>query len=223
MRAARHPAATITAALACVAFVVTSCTSSSPTPGPSPTDKSGTSGSGVSAPATSNTPPANSSSTPSPSTSTYADPKIAAAVKAYRSFIEAYEFSQQHPPKAADAPYAHSGDFTKYSFDPIRAKIAGSILFLTQGHLAYHGTPPAPRPSVTGLAIAAKPYPTITIEDCPTAPANWKVVAISGQPPTSHRPSNAAPPYRITAQVIFYLKRWGVYKLTTNTARTCTP
>lgn len=206
----------------CVASIVTSCTSSSPRPGPSRSDQSGTSGSPRSTLATS-TLPANSSSTPSPSTSTYADPKVAAAVKAYRSFIEAYEFSQQHPPKAANAPYARSGDFTKYSFDPIRAKIAGSILFLTQGRLAYRGTPPAPRPSVTGLAIAAKPYPTITIEDCPTAPANWKVVAISGQPPTSHRPSKAAPPYRITAQVIFYLKRWGVYKLTTNTARTCTP
>jgi hypothetical protein len=143
-------------------------------------------------------------------------------VKAYESFVTAWQVSEQQPPAAPDKPYVAAGDFTKYAFDPARAEAVGDVLFLTEGHLKYVGTAPAVRVSVTNVNLAAKPYPTITVADCPTAPASWKVVATSGPPPTTKTPK-VQPPYEVTAQVIFYEKHWGVARMTADSSRTCSP
>jgi hypothetical protein len=136
--------------------------------------------------------------------------------------MTAYGVSEQHPPAAPNKPYVPGGNFPKYSFDPARADSVGDILFLTQGNLKYEGTAPTVRASVTGVDLAAAPYPTVTVTDCPTAPENWKVVATSGPPPTIKTPK-VAPPYKVTAQVISYENHWGVYKLKVDDSRTCSP
>jgi hypothetical protein len=143
-------------------------------------------------------------------------------VKAYESFVTAYQVSQHQPPSAPNKPYVANGNFPKYSFDPARADTVSSILFLTEGHLRYEGTPPAHRVSVTNANLGAAPYPTVTLTDCPTAPSSWRVVATSGPPPTTRKPK-VPPPYRVTAKVIFYEKHWGVSTLKVDDSRTCSP
>lgn len=108
-------------------------------------------------------------------------------------------------------------------FDPARGEYVGYVLNLTLAQLAYRGTPPTPRPSVTNVDLAAKPYPTVTLTDCPTAPGNWKVVATSGPPPTTKTAPKVPAPYKATVTVIFYEKRWGVSRMAVDSSRTCTP
>jgi hypothetical protein len=202
--------------------VIAGCSSSTPNPGPRASDSHGTST--TTSGSTSTSPPSSSSPPSTTGSSAPADPRVAAAVKAYENFVAAYEVSQQHPPTAPNKPYVAGGDFTKYSFDPARIEYVGYILGLTQLQLAYRGTRPSPRVSVTNVNLAAKPNPTVTLIDCPTAPANWKIVATSpGPPPTTKTAPKAQPPYRAAVTVIFYEKRWGVQKITTDTSRTCTP
>lgn len=215
-----HRVAFVSAAMA---VVVAGCSSNTPNPGPSGTDgsttpsTSGTSGSPTAPTTSSTTTPATSSS------SAPADPRVAAAVRAYDNFMATYAVSQQHPPATPDKPYVAGGDFPKYMFDPARSEYVGYVLNLTLAQLAYRGTPPMPRLSVTNADLAAKPYPTVTLTDCPTAPASWKVVATSGPPPTTKTSPKAPPPYKATVTVIFYEKRWGVSKMTVDTSKTCQP
>lgn len=210
---------------AVMAIVVVGCSSSSPNPGPSAPDSSqvttastpSTSGSSASPSASSSTTPATSSS------SVPADPRVAAAVKAYDNFMATYAVSERHPPAGPDKPYVAGGDFPRYMFDPARSEYVGYVLNLTLAQLAYQGTPPTPRLSVTNADLAARPYPTVTLTDCPTAPASWKVVATSGPPPTTKTSPTAPPPYKATVTVIYYEKHWGVSKMTVDTSKTCQP
>lgn len=129
-----------------------------------------------------------------------------------------------HPPKKVGDPLPRSGNFRPYSFDPIQGQTLSDILSLTELQVAYRGTPPLSRVSVTSVDLAGKPYPTVTLTDCPTL-ANWKIVATSpGPPPTvKSSPSGAPPPHLATAKVIFYEKRWGVSRISTDASRTCKP
>ncbi|HEY7008890.1 MAG TPA: hypothetical protein VH395_08120 [Jatrophihabitantaceae bacterium] len=129
-----------------------------------------------------------------------------------------------HPPRKLGDPLPKGGNYKAYSFDPARAEVADYVYFLTTSGLAMRGTPPAPRVSVTRVALAATPYPSIFLSDCPTAPANWRVVAVTpGPPPTVKSSASVPPPYKAQVQMIFYKKHWGVYKKTSDTARTCSP
>jgi hypothetical protein len=129
-----------------------------------------------------------------------------------------------NPPKQVGDPLPGGGNFRPYSFDPVQGQTLSDVLSLTQLQVAYRGTPPVSRVSVTSVDLAAKPYPTVTLTDCPT-PANWKIVATSpGPPPTvKSSPSGAPAPNLATAKVIFYEKRWGVSTISTDTSRTCKP
>lgn len=220
VRSGRHLAAIVLIA-AVVLGALTSCTStgsnggrSSPSAPTSPVDRH-------SSPLTS---PTSSGLSPSPSvSSSYADPKVAAAVAAYLAYARASQYAEQHPPKLGQV-LPKDGDFTRYAFDPARGNMLNEVTHLGEAGLAFRGTPPTPRISVVGIAPDAAPYPMITLSDCPTAPPNWRVVAVTaGPPPTVKSSAPAKPPYQSTAQVIFYEKRWGVYQVTLNQSRTCSP
>lgn len=213
----------VLAATAITAALLAGCSSSSPNPGPSASDSRATTTTSTSA---SSTPPSTGSQSTPPTSrsSTPADPRVAAAVKAYENFMAAYEVSEQHPPSSPAKPYVAGSDFTRYSFDPARIEYVSYIRGLMQLQVAYRGTPPVPRVFVTNVDLGAKPYPTVMLVDCPTAPDDWKVVATSpGPPATTKTAPKAPPPYKATVTVIFYEKRWGVYKIRTDTSRTCTP
>lgn len=210
---------------AAMAAALAGCSSNKPNPGPSAPDSHVSSPSTTSASGGPTSPKTSAATTPATSSSSApADPRVAAAVKAYDNFMAAYAVSEQHPPDSQGKPYVAGGDFTKYAFDPARIEYVSYILGLTQLQLAYRGTPPVPRVSVTNADLATKPYPTVTLVDCPTAPNNWKVVATSpGPPATTKTTPKAPPPYKATVTVIFYEKHWGVSKITTDTSRTCQP
>jgi hypothetical protein len=130
----------------------------------------------------------------------------------------------KHPPRKLGDPLPKGGNYMTYSFDPAQAKVADYVYFLTTSGLAMRGTPPMPRVSVTRVALGSAPYPSVDLSDCPTAPANWHVVATtSGPPPTVKSSSSAHPPYQTKVQMIFYKKHWGVYKKSSDTSRTCSP
>lgn len=220
-RMASRSKAIFAAALVCLTLLLASCTSTGPNPGPSRTNTSDPSSPSDSGPTT--TTPSSSSPTPSTSTSTYADPKVAAAVNSYEKFTAAANYAQAHPPKKIGDPLPSRGNYRPYAFDPALGEVENFIFGLTRDGLIYRGTSPQPRISVTKVDAGAAPYPTITLTDCPTAPADWNEYYRATGKPTSVKSGQVKPPYLVTVQVIFYKKHWGVYKLSPDARRTCTP
>lgn len=207
---------------AAMAAVITGCSSNTPNPGPSAPDSqvttpttTSTSGGSTSTTSPATTPPTSSSSAP-------ADPRVAAAVKAYDNFIKATYVSYAHPPLKPGDPFPKGGDFRPYSFDPAQAKVLSYVLSLTLDGIEYRGTPPTPRVAVVSSQLAAQPYPTVTLTDCPTAPASWNAYYRATGKPVTDKPGQVKPPHLTTVTVIFYQKHWGVKKLTANASRTCT-
>lgn len=198
------------------------CTSSgSPDPEPS------ASNSGVATPATpsttsvTTTSPSSSPTSPGGTTTTPADPRVAAALTAYRNFSQAATYALSHPPKKLGDPLPTNGNFRPYSFDPAQGQYLGFVLNLQMARATYVGSPPQPRVQVQQADLAAEPYPLVTLTDCPTPAPSWRVVATSGGSGTTRQTSKMPPPYLSVVQVIFYKRHWGVSKVTTNTSRTC--
>ncbi len=198
--------------------------SKSPNPDTTP-DSAATSREGSQASGPTSTLPSDTQSTsPSSSASTPADPRVAAALKAYVSFTKSVAYAYMHPPKKISDPLPARGNFRRFSFDPAQAQVLNDVFSLTQLQVAYRGRPAVARPTVANVDLTAKPYPTVTLTDCPV-PASWKVVATTpGPPPTiKSSPSGAPAPNLTTAKVIFYEKRWGISTVTTDTSKTCAP
>jgi hypothetical protein len=148
---------------------------------------------------------------------------VAAALTAYENFSRALYFAELHPPRHIGYPLPKRGNFEVYSFDPARTQFRNYVFSLTKASLAYRGTPPESRASVTRAALGAAPYPSVYLSDCPTAPSSWHLAARSGPPPTTKSSPSAPPPFQLSVQVIFYKKHWGVYKFSSDTTRTCSP
>lgn len=137
-------------------------------------------------------------------------------------FTAAANYAQAHPPKKIGNPLPSHGNYRPYAFDPALGEVENFIFGLTRDALIYRGTLPQPRISVTKVDTGAAPYPTITLTDCPTAPANWNEYYRTTGKPTTVKTGQVKPPYLVTVQVIFYKKHWGVYKLSPDARRTCT-
>lgn len=214
------------AAAAAVVALAGCGNSGSPNPGPSApnTQSADPSTSPASTSSPTSTPSSAPTTTPNESSSAPADPRVAAALKVYLAFSKTVAFTYMHPPKKIGNPLPSGGNFRPYSFDPAQGQVLNDVFSLTQLQVAYRGTPAISRPTVSNVDLTAKPYPTVTLTDCPV-PANWKIVATSpGPPPTVKSSAPGAPaPNLITAKVIFYEKHWGVSTMTTNISRTCTP
>ena len=157
--------------------------------------------------------------TTGPSSPSY-DPKVKPAVDAYQAFSSAAFVAEQRPP-GLGAPLPEGGDFTKYSFDPIKGDLLGYVTTLNRTHQAWRGTPPTPRISVLSTDLSATPYPTITLDDCPTPAPTWEQYDVSTGAVATTQPGAAPPPYLITAQVIYYENHWGVSKIAHDSSRTC--
>lgn len=116
--------------------------------------------------------------------------------------------------------YTTGGDFSKYSFDPIRAEVVSLILNFTQGRIAFRGTPPAPRVRVASAATEAA-RPTVTLRDCPTAAPSWTAYYQATGKAIPARPSGAPLPHLLVVTVIYFQNRWGVSKIVPDTKHTC--
>ena len=201
----------------------TGCSSGSSNPRPSASDSPTASSTGSRTSSTTSTLPSETQpSSPSSSASTPADPRVAAAVSSYTNFINAVNVTYTNPPKKIGDPFPARGDFRTYSFDPAQGQLISYVLSLTEGGIEYRGTPPTSRVAVVSTDLVAKPYPTVTLTDCPTAPPSWNAYHRKTGKPTTDKPTKVSPPYLVTVQVIYYEKHWGVQKLTPNASRTCT-
>lgn len=91
--------------------------------------------------------------------------------------------------------------------------------------IAWSGTAPSPRVKVVSVAAAAKPYPTVTLRDCPTAAPTWKPYNIKTHKvvPVKYPGSTAPPPHAVTATVIYFKSHWMVQRTVTAVTKTCVP
>jgi hypothetical protein len=92
--------------------------------------------------------------TPGP-TSTI-DPKAQAAVTAYESF-RAASIKAQRKPVARGQDWPKGGDFTKFSFDPIKTAYISYIWSLKSQGVEFRGTPETQHISVAAIDLKASP------------------------------------------------------------------
>lgn len=160
----------------------------------------------VDAPTTSTSataPTATPSTSPSPSVPANAQD----AVRAYESYNTALRAAQQDPPTQPGGPLAAGTDYTKYSFDPERARANAIIARLSSLNHAIQGTPPKANVSVLSANTEAKPYPTVTLKVCFSPSPAWeeydrKTKTVVGPVKIGTVPSKV--------DVIYYQNRWGV-------------
>lgn len=162
--------------------------------------------------------PATAGTTPAPSSPTlYIDPSVKPAVTAYLAYDKAYVQAVQHP-----ANVALFKPVTKYTFDPLQVRLGADLGKLQGAGIAFGGTPPTPRISMLAAHLDAKPYPSVSLSDCPTPPTHWAVYNAKTGKKLPVAPHKAKPPYLTTATVIYYAKHWGVQKTSTDYTQTCT-
>jgi hypothetical protein len=141
-------------------------------------------------------------------------------VTAYRAFTKAEQISERTPPKNVSDSYASGGDFTRYAFDPARRDLISAVLALTQGGIAFRGTPPAPRIKVTSVRTSGG-GPTVVLSNCPTPAPSWVAYLRKNGKVVNAKSPGAPLPHLMTVTVIYVQNRWGVSKIVPDTKHTC--
>jgi len=161
------------------------------------------------------------STAPGPTPTSTIDPRAQPAGSADENFNETTNKAQRHP-VAHDQEWPPASDFSKTSFDPIRAAFTSYIWTLKEQGLEYRGTPDTPHISVKSIHLKAKPWPTILLTDCQTG-GNWHLYVIrTGKRAPSAEKGKAPPPYLVTVKMIYFDGHWGVHSTTADKSRTCT-
>jgi hypothetical protein len=126
-------------------------------------------------------------------------------------------------PRGLGETFASNADYRKYSFDPAQSSLSAVVQQFSSQGLRMTGDPGKPRIVLQSLEMGAKPYPMVTLSDCPTPPVQWHPADTkTGKDVSAPLPSQvAAPPHKITVQVIYYQGRWGVSRTTSDSSRTC--
>jgi hypothetical protein len=156
-------------------------------------------------------------SSPTPTLDSRAQP----AVTAYESFQATAHQAQRHP-VAQGQSWPTGADFTKYSFDPIRASYEAYIWSLRAEGVEFRGTPDTSHVSVKSINLGASPWPLVTLTDCQTG-GDWNAYVIkTGKKLSLAGNGSAPPPYLITAKIIYFDGHWGLQSNTADKTRTCT-
>jgi hypothetical protein len=142
-------------------------------------------------------------------------------VRAYDSFNNTTRNAELHPFRAGEK-YPPASDFTKFTYDPLRAQYESAIWTLKLQGIAYRGVPPQPHVKVKSIDLNASPWPAVVLTDCQTNNENWRVYNVKTGAVLPRTTPSIPPPYVATATVILYKNRWGVSKITVDTSRTCT-
>lgn len=198
------------------ALVVSACTSSGGgrTPASSSPSESPASPSVV---ATSTSTSTSTSSPPPTPSSSPVPPEAATAKTAYvRYAVETYN-AERTP--ATD----HSGQLSTLAIDPALGTFQGLLTQLQIAGIANRGEPPTSRVKIRKVDLTAKPYPTVTVVDCPTVSPTWMAYDIKTGKPVKVVANPVGPPYAITGTVVRYKAKWVVYRTTVDGKRTCTP
>ncbi len=170
---------------------------------------------------TSHSPPPPTASSPQPSASPTTDPQVQAAIASYEAFAGASNVGLRDPGSDYSAKLAAN------AVDPALAKVAANIASFRLAGIAYRGAPPTPRIDAKSLRadLEAKPWPTVTLTDCPTLASSWQAInqKTKAPVPVKYPPGAAKPPHAVQATVIFYQSHWVVQKLITDVRHTCAP
>lgn len=201
------------AATLMLTLIVTACAASSPARtsptvvAPDPTPKTST-----------------DDSTPVTSATPSRDPEARDAVTAFTNYWAAWTAAYRRPVNRNHPPIAPAEDFSKYSIGSVKSDTLTAVSTYADAGLAWRGPAPQPRWEVLSTEPTARPWPTVTLGNCPTV-ARWHLVdvrngtAAQTSPPA---PGTAKPPYRSVVTVIRYRSRWVVSSQTVDRTRTCT-
>jgi hypothetical protein len=166
-------------------------------------------------------PPTSTSASSASASTPSIDPAARPAVDAYLAYVAASDNAERAPQAFVDGKNPAT-DFTKYTFDPRRARYTAYITGLAQQQVAFRGTPPQPRVSVTSVDIAAKPYPTVVLSDCRTPAPTWAAYDLKTGKRVPFVKNKVPLPYRSTVRMIHYQGRWGVSDVNADSTKTCT-
>jgi hypothetical protein len=167
--------------------------------------------------------PTLSSSTPgTPASSPAIDPKAQPAVDAYLALDLALGRAQRNPPSLT-ASLPPGADFSRFAFDPLRTQLDTYLASLQKEGVAYRGTPPTPRVTVTSMSLTASPYPTVRLYDCPTVSTDWLPVNVKTGKPAPVPTTAHAPPFGTKIEMIRAADHWGARAVTPDGENTCTP
>lgn len=200
----------VATALVTLLVAGTACTSSKAKPTDSPTSSA--------SPTSSN--PSTATASPTTSATPTIDPQAQPAVDAYMAFDAGTSAAQQHPFNPVTSTPPTGADFTKYSFDPTTPTTLQFVGALAAAGEAYRGTPPTARITITAINLAAKPYPVVTLVNCPTLAPTWHAYLVKTGEQVPDQQTKAPPPNPIAVEVIQYQGHWGVRTVTPE-AKTC--
>ena len=158
--------------------------------------------------------------TSSPSVSPSVDPAAQPALDAYEEFWRAAKDAERDP-AAFSKDQESAKAFTSVAFDPIRAEYIAYILSLANSKTAFRGTPEETRARVKSVDMARKPYPMVVLTDCQTAAPTWRLYVLKTGEEVPDAKASVPPPYELTVEVIKVDGRWGPWKVTADTSRTC--
>ena len=185
-------------------------------------DSSGTHTQSLNPSAPSSQPGRSSSSSDSPSPS-QSDPRPAegkAATAAYTAFAMASRNAERRP-----TDLGRRKALAAHAIEPALTNEAASLVSYAANDIAWSGTAPSPRVRVVSVDPAAKPYPSVTLRDCPTAAPTWKPYNIKTHEvvPVKYPGSTAPPPHAVTATVVYFKSHWMVQRTVTEVKKTCAP
>lgn len=142
------------------------------------------------------------------------------AVNAYRSYQRAFVAAEQSPNSTK-----YLKDLADITIDPQQGRDGQSLLDYSVNKTAWRGPPPVPRIQAVSTQLNATPWPTATIQDCPTYSADWRpyLIANNKSIPVTYPKGSARPPFTITATIIEYKSRWVVQTVTTSMRKSCAP
>lgn len=160
---------------------------------------------------------ANQSSTAPSTPKSSAPPEAAAAQSAYLKYTAATYQAERSPQKD------HNAELTTLAVDPALGTFQGLLTQLQIAGIANRGTPPTSRVKVTKTDLSARPYPTVTVVDCPTVSPSWIAYDVKTGKPVTVVPNPVKPPYAVSASVIQYKGKWVVYSTKADRNHTCVP
>jgi hypothetical protein len=151
-----------------------------------------------------------------------ADSRTLAAVHTYEAFNRTIAEARRHPVAVGRQALPYEADFTRYSFDPVRAEYESAIAELSDKKWRYRGTEPKSDIKVTSIDPETSEGPTVTLSDClRTVKPGWVVYDVLTDTPVKDKAVLTPPVQALSITVVFTRLRWGVQTVTKDTKRKC--
>jgi hypothetical protein len=165
----------------------------------------------------SSAPPATSAPPPSPSWTPPDYGTAQPAVQAYLAMVDAFHQALRDP------AHADTAAFDKYLTGQAKGLFDGSISSEQASKLAYRGTFPEDRVTVTKNDVTNPVLPEVTLRDCPALNDSWVQYDTTTGQAVQVETSDPPPPYANSVQLFLLRNQWTVTEFSADVSRTCTP